>query len=104
MEQAVEYEEDLHLIPTVELDIKHFEDHDEVYIHHQPTKVLVKESYLKGEDPLLAVQRGISNLTYQVYLHRLQEQKATQQDSATSDILNDLIKRVEKLEHAARMR
>lgn len=101
---AGKYEEDFHLIPTCELEIHH--EDDGVYVRHAVTDVWYKELYQEEEDKLDTVKRTISILTYQVYLHRLEEKKNTEaaEDDVGDDVLTNLVLRVEKIEHALRMR
>lgn len=100
---AVTYEEDFHLIPTCELEIHHEEDG--VYVRHVVTDVWYKELYQMEEDKLDTVKRTISILTYQVYLHRLEENKNTDAaEDVGNDVLTNLVQRVELLERALRMR
>ena len=105
MAEVLTYEEDFHLIPSCELEIHHEEDG--VYVRHVVTDVWYTELYKEGEDKLDTVRRTISNLTYQVYLHRLEEKKnaeAAEDVNEANDVLTNLVKRVEKIEHALRMR
>lgn len=102
---VAKYEEDFHLIPTCELEILH--EDDGVYVRHVVTDVWHKDLYRLEEDKLDTVKRTISNLTYQVYLHRLEEKKntdAAEEVVEANDVLTNLVKRVEKIEHAMRMR
>lgn len=99
------YEEDFHLIPTREFEIHHEEDG--IFVRHAVTDVWHKELYQTEDDKLETVRKAISTLTYQVYIHRLQEQKnaeAAEVDDEASDVLTNLVQRVEKIEHALRMR
>lgn len=104
MAEVLTYEEDFHLIPSCELEIHHEEDG--VFVRHVVTDVWYKELYKEGEDKLDTVRRTISTLTYQVYLHRLEEKKNTEaaEVDEANDVLTNLISRVEKIEHALRMR
>lgn len=102
-EVVATYEEDFHLIPTCELEIHH--EDDGIYVRHIVTDVWYKELYKMEEDKLDTVKRTISILTYQVYLHRLEEKKNTDEAEVDgNDVLTNLIQRVEKIERAMRMR